>query len=326
MSNPMSPGPGVAHDRVQVGAVVVEGAAGVADHPGDLGDVLVEQAERVRVGEHQAGDLVVDLGAQVVEVDATAPVRRHLDHLVARHGHRGRVGAVGGVGGKHLGALLAAVGVVGAGEEQPRQLPVGARRGLKADVLEAADLGQGALQAPHQLQRSLGALRVLRGMKARVARQRGDPLVEPRVVLHRAGAERIGARVEVEVAAREAVVVADDLGLGDLGELRGALPQQLRGDQLVERALGDVERRQGRRAAPGDRALEDRGRGFPLLRGRSFGRCWRRGGSAPSRSRPPRDGAFSPYGSETRHSPAIRRRPRRARRRGGRCRPANAVR
>ena len=50
-------GPRVAHDRVQVGAVVVQGAARVADHPGDLGDVLVEQAERVRVGEHQAGDL-----------------------------------------------------------------------------------------------------------------------------------------------------------------------------------------------------------------------------------------------------------------------------
>ena len=192
-------GPGVTHDRVQVGAVVVQGAAGVADHPGDLGDVLVEQAERVRVGEHQAGDLIVDLGAQVVDVDATALVRRHLDHLVARHGHRRGVGAVGGVRGQHLGALLAAVGVVGAGEEQPRQLPVGARRGLKADVLEPADLGQGALQAPHQLQRPLGALRVLRGVKARVAGQRGDPLVESRVVLHRAGAERIGARVEVEV-------------------------------------------------------------------------------------------------------------------------------
>ena len=321
-------GPSVAHDRVQVGPVVVQGAAGVVDHPADLGDVLVEQAERVRVGEHQAGDLVVDLGPQVVEVDAAPPVGRHLDHLVARHGHGRRVGAVGGVGGQHLGALLAAVGVVGAGEEQPRQLPVGARGGLEADVLEAADLGQGTLQAPHQLQRTLGALRVLRGVQAGVARQRGDPLVEARVVLHRAGAERIGAGVEVEVAPRETVVVADDLRLGDLGELRGALPPQIRGNQLVERALGDVERRQGRRAAPGDRALEDRGGGFPLLRGRGFGVRWRREGGARRHAvtSSVRGGFLPLSGSNAAHSGAFRRWPVRARRRGGRCRPASVVR
>ena len=59
-------------------------------------------------------------------------------------------------------------------------------------------------------------------MQARVAGERGDALVEPRVVLHRARAERVDPGVEVEVAAREPVVVADDLGLGDLGEARRA--------------------------------------------------------------------------------------------------------
>jgi hypothetical protein len=97
-------------------------------------------------------------------------------------------------------ALLTPVGVVGAGEKKPRQLTVGARRRLEADVLEPADLRQGPLQAPHQLQRSLGALRVLRRMQPGVAGQRRDALVESRVVLHRARAERIRTRVEVEVA------------------------------------------------------------------------------------------------------------------------------
>ena len=124
----------VAHDRVQVGAVVVEGPARVVDDLGDLRDVLVEEPEGVRVGQHQAGRVVARLRAQVVEVDAAALVGGQLHHLVAGHRHRGGVGAVGRVGGEHLGPLLAAVGVVGAGEQQPRQLAVGARRGLEADV------------------------------------------------------------------------------------------------------------------------------------------------------------------------------------------------
>ena len=85
---------------------------------------------------------------------------------------------------------------------------------------QAADLRQRALQQPHQLERALGAARVLRRVQAGVPGQRRDPLVELRVVLHRARAERVEAGVEVEVAAREPVVVADDLRLGDLGQAR----------------------------------------------------------------------------------------------------------
>ena len=235
MSKPMSPGRREAHDRVEVGAVVVERPPDPVDDRGDLGDVLVEEPERVGVGEHQAGDLVGGLGAQVVEVDAAALVGRHLDHLVAGHRHRRRVGAMGGVGREHLGALLAAVLVVGAGEQQSGELAVRSGGWLQRDVRQAADLGQSALEVPHQLQRALGALRVLRGVQPGVAGQRRDLLVEPRVVLHRARPERVGAGVEVEVASREPVVVADDLGLGDLGQVGGLVSQQVRRDQLVER-------------------------------------------------------------------------------------------
>jgi hypothetical protein len=64
----------------------------------DLFDVAVEQPERVRVGEHQAGHVVVGLRAQVVEVDSTVGRRAHLHHLVAGHCHGGRVRAVCGIG------------------------------------------------------------------------------------------------------------------------------------------------------------------------------------------------------------------------------------
>ena len=103
----------------------------------DLLDVAVEQAERVGVGEHQAGHVLAGLLAQVVEVHAAVLRRADLDHLVARHRHGGRVGAVRGVGREHLGALLAAVLVVGAREQQAGELAVGARAGLERHVRQA---------------------------------------------------------------------------------------------------------------------------------------------------------------------------------------------
>ena len=171
-----------------------------------------------------------------------------------------------GVRRQHLGPRFAAVGVEGAGEQQAGELAVRARRGLQADVRQAADLRQRLLQQPHQLQRALGALRVLRRVQAGVAGQRRDPLVEPRVVLHRAGAERVEAGVEVEVAAREAVVVADDLRLGDLRQARRLGAQQLRRDQLLQRRLGHFGGGQDRGAAAGLRLLEDRLSAFALHR------------------------------------------------------------
>ena len=83
---------------------------------GDLGDVGVEQAERIGVGEHQAGDILVGLGAQIVQVDAAVGVGGERHDLQPRHRDGRGVRAVGGVGGEHLVARLAAVLVIGARE------------------------------------------------------------------------------------------------------------------------------------------------------------------------------------------------------------------
>src|SRR5688572_28426202 len=103
-------------------------------------------------------------------------------------------------------------------------------------------------------------------MQAGVARERRDALVETRVVLHRARAERVEAGVEVEVAARDAVEVAHDLGLGDLGELGGPLAALRGRDQLVDRALGDARLGDHRGPTAFARALEDRHRAVALHR------------------------------------------------------------
>ena len=148
--------PRAAHHGVQVGAVVVERGARLVDHPGDLLDVAIEDAERVRVREHQRGDVVVELRAQVVEVHAAVVGRPELDHLVARHRHRGGVGAVRGVGREHLPPMLPARLVVRAREQHARQLALRPRRRLQRHVRQPGDLGQRPLELPHQLERALG--------------------------------------------------------------------------------------------------------------------------------------------------------------------------
>ena len=61
-------------------------------------------------------------------------------------------------------------------------------------------------------------------MRVQVAEPRkpGRALVHARVVLHRAGAERIEARVDAEGAVGERREVADELGLRELGKARRA--------------------------------------------------------------------------------------------------------
>ena len=98
-----------------------------------------------------------------------------------------------GVGREHLVARLPAILVEGARQQHAGELAVRPGGGLKRHVREAGDLRQRALQPPHQLERPLRTLGVLERVQARVPGERRRALVQPRVVLHRAGAQRIEA-------------------------------------------------------------------------------------------------------------------------------------
>ena len=80
-------------------------------------------------------------------------------------------------------------------------------------------------ELPHQLERALRPVVLLQRVEVAEARNAHDPLVDPRVVLHRAAAERVEARVDPEVAVCERGEVAHDLVLGHLGEARRAPPR-----------------------------------------------------------------------------------------------------
>ena len=210
--------------RVEVRAVVVHERACVVEDLRDLFDVLVEEPERRRVREHQRGGVLVDLRAQVVDVDVAARVGLHRRHLVARHRHGRRVRAVRRVGDHDLAPLLrlAAVVEVRAHEHQARELALRAGGRLQRDRVQARHLGEDLLQPPLELERALDAVLVLQRMQAREARQADEPLVDARVVLHRARAERIEAVVDAEVARRELGEVAHELELRHLGSRGGS--------------------------------------------------------------------------------------------------------
>ena len=123
-------------------AVEVEQGAAVVEQRGDLADLRVEQADRVRVGDHEDGGLVVELGLEVVQVDEAAAVALDRDGLEAGEVGRGRVGAVGAVGDQDLGPRLSP----GRGSRPRRPAAPSARpapgRRLEADGVQAGDLGQ----------------------------------------------------------------------------------------------------------------------------------------------------------------------------------------
>ena len=73
---PHVPWPGDAEDRIEVGAVVVREGRRVVDRLSQFGDVLLEQAEGVRVGQHDARYVVVEVPAQARRADQATTHRR----------------------------------------------------------------------------------------------------------------------------------------------------------------------------------------------------------------------------------------------------------
>ena len=134
-----------------------------------------------------------------------------------------------GVGDDDLPPLLAltARGEVRAYEQEAGQLALRAGRRLERDRVEARHLDEDLLEPPHQLERALGPSSSCSGCSRAKPGQRREALVDPRVVLHRAGAERVEAGVDAEVPGRELGEVPHELELRHLGQARGLRAAEL---------------------------------------------------------------------------------------------------
>ena len=175
------------------------------------------------VGEHQRGGVFVHLARESFEIDAAVGVRLEVLDLVAADGRGRGIGAVRRVGNENLAARIALRLVPGADQQDAGELAMRAGRRLQRDGVHAGDLEQAALQQvddfEHALRERVGPV----GMRLGQALDAGDELVDARVVLHGAGAERIHAEIDGVVPGGEAREVADDLDLAQLGEQPGAL-------------------------------------------------------------------------------------------------------
>src|SRR5690606_5192762 len=117
-------------------------------------------------------------GFEGCQVDLTIGAGSYLLDLVAGHGGRGGVGAVSTVWYQdHLTRLaFAARTVVGADDEDARQLGVGTGGGLKADGVHAGDGAQVRLKTVEELERALRGLGSL--IRMQVLEQRCCVLVD----------------------------------------------------------------------------------------------------------------------------------------------------
>ena len=238
-----------AQNGVQVGAVAIHQTADAVDGGGYFAQPCFKEPEGIRVGQHQADHSVVQLGFKLCQVNVAIGVRGDRDTDKTGHGGGGRVGAVGRIGYQHLPTLvLAALQVVGAHHQHARQLALGAGRGLQCGGREASDGRQQPLKLEHDAQRALdGGVRLER-VDVRDPRQTGHVLVDPRVVLHGARAQRVEDGVDGEVALSQMGEVTHDVELADLRQA------QRRAEELTAQVvdLGHVERWKlmARRARP----------------------------------------------------------------------------
>ena len=230
-------GSGQPDQRVEVGAVDVDLAAGVVHGRADLGDVLLVHAVRRRVGDHQRRQpvgVLADLGAQVVEVDVAVGPAGHHDHPHAGQRRRGGVGAVrAGRDQADVAFRLAAAGVVGVDRQQPGVLPLRSGVGLQRHRVVAGHLHQPGLQIGDQPPQALAVGRRRERVLAGELRP-GDRLHLGRgVELHRARAERNHAAVQRKILVGQRAQVPHHRRLG-------AVLDERRVGQELRRARRDV--------------------------------------------------------------------------------------
>ncbi len=233
-------------EGVHVGSVHVEQAALAVEDFGDAGDLFVEDSEGVGIGEHEARDLVVHLRFQGGQIDHAAAIAAQVFDLVADHGGGGGIGAVGGVRDQHLLARVALGFQIGAHEQDSGEFAVGSGGGLEGDGIHAGDFDELIGERLHDAQRALGVLLGLIGMGSGNSVEARDDLVDARIVLHGAGAERIHAVIDGVVPGGKAGEVADDFNFADFRERSG------RGAQSGAE-FGGGDRLRARRAGAGDR-------------------------------------------------------------------------
>ena len=215
-------------------------------------DIAVEEAQRIRAGQHQTGDIRRQFLFQILQVDIALRIGRHFPATESGDRRAGRVGAVGGVRNQHhFARLVAARPVIGGDHHHAGQFAVRSGHRLHRAFGHAHQFGQNALSFEEHRQRPLrqsAAMPQLRQQRMQFgkARQRRQMLMKFRVVLHRAGAQRIEIGVHAHIPAAEIDEMPHRFQLRHFRQRRRCRPPQFRRNR---RAAFDVALRQRRSPA-----------------------------------------------------------------------------
>ena len=121
--------------------------------------------------------------------------------------------------------------VIGPGDRGMEEGRVGAPSGLEHELVHAGQLPKHPVEPMDDLERALEGFDVLIGMGPGHERLPGERLGDPRVVFHGAGTEQADAHHPQHLLA-EMQVVAQHLGLRELGQIDRAAPAQGFGNQV----------------------------------------------------------------------------------------------
>src|SRR6185312_6868367 len=141
-------------------------------------------------------------------------------------GRGGGIGAMGRFRHQDAGPRLAARRDGGTDGQKPAQFAMGARLGRHGHRRHAGQGRQPCHQLRDQFQRALGGGLRRQGMQVAEARQPRHLLVQARIVLHGAGAERIKPAVDGIVHARQPHIVAHHFRLAEARQADGAVAAQ----------------------------------------------------------------------------------------------------
>ena len=90
-------------ERIHIGSVVVQKASASVNKFRNLSDFLFEKTERIRIGHHDAGDIVTEKRSQVSHVHEAVFLGLHDYHFQAADCRTGRIGSVCTVRNDDLG-------------------------------------------------------------------------------------------------------------------------------------------------------------------------------------------------------------------------------
>ncbi len=214
-------GGGEAELGVEVGAIHVNLAAVFVGESADFGDGFLEHAVGRGVGDHEGGEIggmLIEAGAEVVEVDVAVVVTGDGDDLETDHDGAGGVGAVGGGGDEADVAVALTVGVViGADGEEAGEFALGAGVGLERDGVEAGAFGEPGFELGEEGAVALGLRGGGEGVEGVDVGPAEGEHFSGGVEFHGAGAEGDHAAVQGDVFVLEVAEVAHHGGLRVMG-------------------------------------------------------------------------------------------------------------